>query len=86
MILTDKDLKTIFALGASIVDKDDGDALPVRGKLEPHEENPEWMNLWVTDGGNTVLPREVEPESDYYVVQHNGRPHVLVALREKGLV
>lgn len=86
MILTDEDLKKIFGLGASIVDEGDEDALPVRGKLEPHDENPEWMNLWVTDGANTVLLREVEPVDDYYRIQHNGRPHVLVALREKGLV
>ncbi len=86
MILTDKDLKTVFPYGASIVDQEDEDALPLRGKLEPHDENPEWMNLWVTDGANTVLPREVEEEGGHYVIQHHGRPHTLVALREKGLV
>ena len=83
MILSDEDLKKIFGLGASIVDKEDEDAEPIRGILQPHDENPEWMNLWVADGANTVLTREVEPENDYYVVQHHGRPYVLVALKEK---
>lgn len=83
MILTDEDLKKTFKHGASLVDKEDEDALPVWGSLEPHDENPEWMNLWVTDGANTVLTREVEPEDDHYVIQHHGRPHVLVALREE---
>jgi len=86
MMLSDKDLKKIFSLGASIVDEEDDDATPIRGRLEPHAENPEWMDLWVADGANTVLPREVEPVGDRYRIQHNGRPHSLVALREKGLV
>lgn len=82
MILTDEDLKKIFRFGASIVDVEDDDALPIRGKLEPHEENPDWMNLWVTDGANTVLVRQVEPEGDHYIIDHHGRPHSLVALPE----
>ena len=86
MILTDEDLKKLFPFGASIVDKEDEDALPIRGKLLPHQENPEWMDLWVTDGANTVLTREVEAEGDHFIIDHHGRPHSLVALREKGLV
>ena len=82
MKLTDEDLKKIFPFGASIVDQGNEDALPIWGKLEPHEENPDWMNLWITDGANTVLPREVEPEGDHYVIQHHSRPHTLVALPE----
>ena len=86
MMLSDKDLKKIFPFGASIVDEENEDATPIRGRLEPHAENPEWMDLWVADGANTVLVREVEPVKDYYRIQHRGKPHVLVALREKGLV
>ncbi len=82
MILSDKDLKKLFPFGASLVDQENEDAIPLRGLLEPHDENPEWMNLWVVDGGNSVLPREVEPEGDHYIVQHWDRPHVLVALPE----
>lgn len=84
MILTDEDLKKIFQFGASLVDEENEDAVPLRGKLEPHDENPDWMNLWIADGANTVLLREVERvgEGKSYRIQHWDRPHILVPVDE----
>ena len=82
MRLTDDDLKKIFPYGASLVDERDEDAIPLRGLVEPHDENPEWMNLWVTEGANSVLVRDVEDLGGRYRIDHWGRPHILIALPE----
>lgn len=33
-----------------------------RGLAEPHPENPDWIDLWITYEMNTVVPRDVEPD------------------------
>ncbi len=64
MMLTDDDLKKLFPFGMAVVEEDSEDATPTRGLPRPHVGNPEWFDLWITDGANTVFPREVEPASD----------------------
>lgn len=68
MKLTDDDLRTIFKFGISITQEshvpgdDPEDVIPLRGTVEPHEENPDWFNVWVTEGANSVFTRQVEPD------------------------
>lgn len=68
MRLTDQDLATIFKHGVSVTQEshpigdDREDVVPLRGTVAPHDENPDWFNVWVTDGANSVFTREVEPD------------------------
>ena len=60
MRLTNEDLKHLFKFGMGMQRLDEDGSHPVRGIAEPHGENREWISLWITDGANTVLPRDVE--------------------------
>ncbi|MFJ4046672.1 hypothetical protein ACIPV2_13110 [Microbacterium sp. NPDC089987] len=68
MKLTDDDLTSLFPYGMSVTQEshvpgdDPEDVIPLRGIVTPHDENPDWFNLWITDGANTVFTREVEPD------------------------
>lgn len=60
MRLTDEDLDHLFKFGMGMQRLDHAGEQPWYGRVEPHEENLDWINLWLTEGANTVLPREVE--------------------------
>jgi hypothetical protein len=62
MWLTDNDLRHLFRFGMAIQRADDPEDIPMRGLAKPHPENPDWFDLWVTDGANTVFARDVEPD------------------------
>lgn len=68
MKLTDDDLTNLFPHGMSVTQEshvpgdNPEDVTPLRGIVTPHDENPDWFNLWITDGANTVFTREVEPD------------------------
>lgn len=88
MMLTDDDLKKLFPFGMSAVEEDSEDANPIRGIARPHPDNLEWFDLWVTDGANTVFPREVEKADDVdeggvgYLVDRLGTVYRLVPVPE----
>ncbi|WP_438354373.1 hypothetical protein [Microbacterium sp. CJ88] len=60
MRLTDNDIRHLFKFGMGMQRLDEAHHLPIHGRVEPHPDNPDWINLWVADGANTVLPRDVE--------------------------
>lgn len=70
MRLTDEDLRSLFPHGMLVFREDQRgegesvDDMPLHGSVGPHHENPDWFNLWITDGANTVFTREVQPEGD----------------------
>lgn len=60
MRLTDNDILHLFKFGMGMQRLDEERDIPIHGMVEPHPDNPDWINLWITDGANTVLPRDVE--------------------------
>lgn len=62
MRLTDGDLQHLFRFGMAMQRLDERDEFLLRGRAEPHPDNRDCINLWVTEGANSVLPREVEPD------------------------
>lgn len=62
MRLTDGDLEHLFCFGMAMQRLDERDGAPWHGIAKPHAENPDWIDLWITDEMNTVLPRDVEPD------------------------
>ena len=86
MILTDEILKKSFKFGASLVDDADEDAVPVHGLLQPNPDDADTLDLWITDGANTVLSREVEQHGEGYTIKHHGKAHTLLPLPKEKAV